>query len=270
MAFVEINNQSLHYEDSQNNKTTSKTTLILMHGFLMDLDMFTPITEALQDEFRVVRFDSRGFGKTKWDGKPFSMYAEADDCAELLNTLDIEKAVIGGMSKGGYGALRMALKYPEKVQGLVLMDTRSGTDEEPIKHLYRQTRDLWVHKGPVKDLLEQLSYGIIGSPEDPRTYYYRENYVRKWQEMSGDAIICAMNQMLERDEIDDQLSQIQVPTLVLHGENDNGIPIELGRKLAEDLPNTQFVQTQGGHAAALVYAEEFIPPIQEFLRQFEG
>ena len=119
MAFASINGQRIYFEDSGG----SGPAVILGHGFLMDHTMFEPQRKALTPEFRLITWDERGFGLTETDGEPFSYWDSASDCLGLLDHLGIGKAVVGGMSQGGFLSLRVALSAPERVRALVLLST---------------------------------------------------------------------------------------------------------------------------------------------------
>ena len=125
MSFAEINGQRIRYEDSGGDGAP----VILAHGFLMDREMFAPQMEALSGEFRVITWDERGFGETEFDGEPFTYWDSAADCLALLDHLGIERAVVGGMSQGGFLSLRAALTAPERVRALVLIDTQAGVED---------------------------------------------------------------------------------------------------------------------------------------------
>ena len=72
----------------------------------------------------MITWDQRGFGQTEFDSQPFTYWDSADDCLGLLDHLQLDRAVIGGMSQGGFVALRAALKAPERVRALILHRTR--------------------------------------------------------------------------------------------------------------------------------------------------
>src|SRR5579863_6410899 len=124
MPIAEINGHPLYFEDSGCNGPP----VVWSHGFLMDHEMFAPQVSALAGEFRCVTWDERGFGRTPAEG-PFTYWDSAADVLALLSHLDIERAVLGGMSQGGFISLRAALLAPERVTGLVLIDTQAGTED---------------------------------------------------------------------------------------------------------------------------------------------
>lgn len=265
MAIAQVNGQGLSYEDSGG----EGPALLFMHGFLMDQSMFDPQVAALASSYRCIRFDARGFGQTQWDGQPFSLYDTAADAIGLLNYLGIQQAAIVGMSQGGYAALRLALRYPERVKALVLMSTQSGADPAEGKAQFYQMRDTWKNVGPVPPLVEGVMTAIIGPKAETAALW--QEWTPKWQTRTGDQIFHAMNNLLQRDDITaEQLRKITAPALVTHGDADLGMPIELGEQLAQNLPNCKgFVRIPGAaHAANLTHPQIINPPLLAFLAEY--
>src|SRR6202167_1162977 len=161
MPFAAINGQRIRFEDSGGDGPA----VILAHGFLMDREMFAPQVAALAPEFRVITWDERGFGETEYDGKPFTYWDSASDCLGLLDHLDIEEAVLGGMSQGGFLSLRAALLAPKRVRALVLIDTQAGPEDPERMPAYRQMQETWLQAGPIEDLANVVASLIIGDPE---------------------------------------------------------------------------------------------------------
>src|SRR5271169_511678 len=160
MPFAEVNGQRIRFDDSGGDGSA----VILSHGFLMDREMFAAQIVALAPEFRVISWDERGFGKTEFDGEPFTYWDSARDCLGLLDHLGIERAVLGGMSQGGFVSLRAALLAPGRVRGLVLLDTQAGLEDPASVPLYRDMLDSWVDGGPTPELADVAASIIIGEP----------------------------------------------------------------------------------------------------------
>ncbi len=257
MPIAELNGQGIYFEDSGG----SGHPLILSHGFLMDGRMFDPQVAALAPEFRVIRWDSRAFGRTRWDGKPFSLYDLASDCIALLDHLGIDKAVVGGMSQGGYCALRIALRYPERVKALVLMSTRGTADNEQIKAHYLEAARVWSTVGP-EPIVQALSGPVLG---DPRLYPI---WLDRWRQLPATNYVAAVHNLTDRDDISGRLKEIRCPTIVFHGLEDTGIPPSDGEFLHKTLPGSvRFVPVpHATHAANLSHPEVVNPPLLEFLR----
>ena len=153
MPFAEVNGQRIRFDDSGGDGPS----VILSHGFLMDREMFASQIEALGGEFRVITWDERGFGETEFDGEPFTYWDSAGDCLGLLEHLGIERAVLGGMSQGGFLSLRAALLAPERVRALVLIDTQAGVEDPERLPAYRQMQETWLQVGPVDELIPMVA-----------------------------------------------------------------------------------------------------------------
>jgi pimeloyl-ACP methyl ester carboxylesterase len=178
MPFADIHGQRIFYEDSGG----SGPAVVLAHGFLMSHAMFDPQVAALAPDLRVIRWDERAHGRTEWDNKPFTYWDSAADCLALLDHLGLDRAVIGGMSQGGFLSLRAALLRPDRVKGLVLIDTQAGVDDEETRARYRTMRDTWVAMGALEPLVEIVAGLILG----PRQYW--EPWVSAWREVPRDHV----------------------------------------------------------------------------------
>jgi pimeloyl-ACP methyl ester carboxylesterase len=258
MPYADINGQRIHFEDSGG----SGSPVVFTHGFLMDQSMFDPQVEALSPEFRVIRWDSRTFGETEWDGKPFTLWDSASDIIGLLDHLGIDQAVLGGMSQGGFTSLRAALAHPGRVKALVLMSTSGHSDDdEETRHRRGQLADVW---SPDPALLGQLAGMILGGEE------HWEPWISKWKQVSRERVKGAMPALVNRDDIFPRLREITCPALVIHGTADMGIPFEKGEALAKALPRCKgFVRVEGAaHAPSLTHYKEVNPKLLEFLRAF--
>jgi len=124
MPTAAVNGIEVSYTDSGG----AGPVVVLSHGFLMNQSMFDAQVAALAPEYRVITWDERGHGGTAAPG-PFSYWDSARDALALLDHLGIERAVLGGMSQGGFLSLRAALLAPERVSGLILIDSQAGTEE---------------------------------------------------------------------------------------------------------------------------------------------
>src|SRR5260370_7751183 len=128
----EVNGQRIYYEDSGG----QGLPVVLSHGLLMDHEMFAPQVDALRSQYRVITWDQRCHGLTETTTDPFTYWDSADDLAGLLDNLGIERAVLGGMSQGGFVSLRFALRYPERVRAIVFFDShpRPQDPDKPPTH----------------------------------------------------------------------------------------------------------------------------------------
>ncbi|UQA59423.1 alpha/beta fold hydrolase [Polyangium aurulentum] len=260
MPQAKVNGQNIHFEDTGG----SGPAVILAHGFLMNQAMFEPQVRALSPEFRVVRWDARGWGRTEYDGRPFSYWDSADDCVRLLDHLGIERAVVGGMSQGGFTALRAALRYPDRVKALVLISTQAAVDAPEAIAGNRQMLDTWRAMGPIDPLVEAIAGLLLGARE---TW---EPWVSQWKTLPKDHLDTPTEALLSRDDITARLGEITCPAIVFHGTADGAITLERGEQVARGLVGCkQFVKVEGAaHAPNLTHPEQVNPPLLAFLRQY--
>ena len=258
MPYADVNGQRIRYEDSGGDGPA----VILSHGFLMDREMFAPQVAALAPEFRVITWDERGFGETEFDGEPFTYWDSASDCFGLLDHLGIERAVLGGMSQGGFLSLRAALSAPERVRALVLIDTQSGVEDPERLPAFRQMQQTWLDVGPVDDLANAIATLIIGDPE------LSVRWIAKWRALPRESMKAPGDCLFERDDITDRVGEITCPAIVFHGTADLSIEIELAEKLCDGLSGcVGLVRVEGApHAANLTHPEAVNGPLLEFLR----
>jgi pimeloyl-ACP methyl ester carboxylesterase len=258
MPFADINGQRIRFEDTGG----PGWPVVLSHGFLMDHEMFGPQVAALSPEFRVITWDERGFGETEFDGQPFTYWDSAKDCLGLLDHVGIDRAVLGGMSQGGFLSMRAALLEPERVRALVLIDTQSGTEDPARLPEYRQMQETWLQVGPVDELADAIANLIIGDPAINQTW------IAKWREWPRENLKAAGDCLFERDDLTERVGEITCPAIVFHGTADQSIELENGEQLCAALPGCAgIVRVEGGpHASNLTHPDQVNAPLIEFLR----
>ena len=257
MPHAAINGQQIYFEDSGGDGAP----VVLAHGFLMDHEMFAPQVAALTAAgYRTITWDERGFGLTEFDGQPFTYWDSARDCLGLLDHLGIDRAVVGGMSQGGFLSLRAALTAPERVRALILLDTQAGAEDPAVLEGYRQMTDTWVTVGPVDELAETVADIIIAEPDT------NAEWIAKWKARPHELMREPSNCLLGRDDITDRLGEITCPALVVHGIDDTAITMDRADVLAAGLAGAgPVVQVGGAHAANLTNPEPVNAAILDFL-----
>jgi 3-oxoadipate enol-lactonase len=258
MPFAELRRQRLYYEDTQGDGLP----VVLSHGFLMDGDMFAPQVAALRGNHRVVTWDQRGHGRTVSTPDPFTYWDSADDLAALLDHLRIERAVVGGMSQGGFVSMRFALRHPDRAAGLVLIDTQSGTEDPEKAIQYELMHDVWVGSGPNEQLTRMVAAIIIGN-ERPES----SAWVAKWVAREPASLTQIYRTLMDRDDITARVGEIRAPALVVHGTEDAAIDMALAERLCQSLPDCRgLVRVEGaGHASNLTHPEPVNAALEEFL-----
>jgi pimeloyl-ACP methyl ester carboxylesterase len=260
MPLCEVNGQWIHYEDTGGNLPP----LVLAHGLLMDHSMFAPQVEALSSRCRVITWDARCHGETETTDDPFSYLDLAGDLKGLLDHLGIAHAVIGGMSQGGFVALRFALKHPERVDALILMSTQAGAEDPDKAAIYESMLDVWEGEGLNDQLAETIAAIVLGN-EWPG----RDAWIAKWRQWPRSLLRPAFNALVGREDIHDRLVEIKAPALVIHGTADAAIDLEPAQRLCSGLSNSRpLVTIEGaGHACNLTHPKLVNLVVQQFLAE---
>ena len=262
MPIAAVNGQKIYYEDTGG----SGPAVIFSHGLFMDHEMFAPQVAAFGDRRRVVTWDERGHGLTETTPGDFSYWDSADDLRGLLDSLGIDRAVIGGMSQGGFVSLRFALRWPERVAGLVLLDSQAGCEDPAALPQYEAMVDVWTTDGPSDMIADTVAAIVIGAdrPESPA-------WIAKWKARPLPGIRQIFTTLVTRDDITGRLPEIAAPALVVHGEEDTAIEMARAEALVAGLPGARpLVRVPGGaHATNLTHPEPVNAAIARFLDEVE-
>jgi pimeloyl-ACP methyl ester carboxylesterase len=258
MPFADVNDQHIYFEDSGGDGPA----VIFSHGFLMDHEMFESQVAALAGEFRCITWDERGFGATVAGG-PFTYWDSADDALALLSSLGVERAFFVGMSQGGFVLLRCALRAPDRVIGLGLIDTQAGVEADEALPLYDAMVDDWTTNGLSDDLAGAIAGIILGPGSD------HAPWIAKWKARAKDFIREPYRTLVDRDDITGRLSEVKAPAIVLHGEADATIPMEKATQLRDEIAGCEeLVRIPGaGHASNVSHPSEVNGPLASFMRR---
>jgi YbgC/YbaW family acyl-CoA thioester hydrolase len=236
--------------------------VVLLHGYPFDRTMWRDQLLGIQGH-RVLAPDLRGFGATERGDGSLGVGDYADDVAALLDTLGIQRAVIVGLSMGGYVALAFAERHRERLAGLVLMDTKATPDDAAG----RQGRDDAIATitaegtaKPIAGMMEKLF--AADTPAE-----VRERVLAMMQRATPSAMIGALTAMRDRPDRATLLPRLaEVPALVLVGSEDRLTPPDANRFIAETLPGAEFVLVEGaGHLPAMERPATVNEALQAFL-----
>lgn len=238
--------------------------VLFAHAFPLNRTMWAPNVSALVDRCRCVAMDFRGFGETTLT-PPYSMEQYADDLAHLLDVLHIEKVVVVGCSMGGYVSFAFWRRHRDRVRALVLADTRPGADSEETVVRRRQLIELARTEGSTAVANAQIA-SIVGKTtreKQPDTY---DAVHRMMAQAPADGIIGALEAMMSRPDSTALLATIDVPTLIVVGDEDVPTPPKEARAMHEKLPGSTLEVIAGaGHLSNLERPAAFNHVLTEFL-----
>ncbi len=226
--------------------------VVFIHGFPLNHSMWARQVDELATGNHVIVPDLRGFGRSTVTDGTVTMAQQADDVAAILNELGIQQPVsLCGLSMGGYVAFEFLRKYRERVRSLILCDTKSAADTGEAAAGRRQMADRVLVDGAgfvAEAMLPKLLH--------PRTATAQPLLAESVREMilSTDprGIAAAQRGMAERADATSLLSTINVPTLVLVGQEDAISPAAEMKKLADSIPQAEFhIVPDAGHMAPL-------------------
>ena len=239
--------------------------LVLLHAFPLNGRMFEPQIEAFSEERRVVAPDLPGFGRSpRTPAQPDVRYY-AEGVSGLLDRLGLERVVVLGVSMGGYVAFGCMRLFPERVSGLVLANTRPDPDSEEIrenrKNMVRRVADEGVEV-----LLELQMQRLLARDTREKNGAVVEKVRAMILESSPNGVVAALGAMRERPDSTPLLGDIEVPTLVIGGEEDGISSPEVMGAMAEKIPGSRHVTLpHAGHLSNLEAPEGFNAAMKEFL-----
>jgi pimeloyl-ACP methyl ester carboxylesterase len=241
------------------------TPLVLLHGFPLSSAMWLAQREGLAARFRVITPDLRGFGGSPLGTDEPSIDAMADDVASLLDSRGIERAIIGGLSMGGYVTLAFCRRHPERVLGVVLADTKATADPEATRASRIRIAERLEAERNVSVLLEELLPQLVG-PTTMRQRALVYGRVRGLvQSTPPHAAAWAQRAMANRPDSLGALAEFRAPALILHGAEDTIATEEDARAMAGTLPNAELtVIPRSGHLTAVEQPQLFNEAVAEF------
>lgn len=246
MPEVESQGIEIHYE-----VRGAGPPLVLMHSFLCSSAMWEPQIEPLARHFRLINIDMRGHGESGAVTEPLTLYDLVDDVIAVLDRQEIDRAVWAGLSIGGMIALRAALRHPERVDRLLLLDTDAGAEKTWVTLKYRGLG--WIARrfglAPVSGQVARQMFGATTRREQRELV---ATWGERFESVDVPSILLVLEALVKRDDLYPSLGRIDAPALVLVGSEDVSLPPARSRLLAERLPGAQLVEIErAGHLSSL-------------------
>lgn len=257
------------------------TPLVLLHAFPVDARMWNPVRGLLDDQLRVITPDQRGLGESALDGSSARRLAEpeenrtaehpsiavaAADILALLDRLELPQVVLGGCSMGGYVAMAVLRAAPQRVAGLLLVDTKAVADNDEQRASRFQVADRAERDGTGGWLADSTLPNLLGRT----THEQRPEVVASVRDLidaqPAEGVAWAQRAMAGRPDCTDTLRAYTGPALVVVGEEDTLTPPENARELAGALPGGELVTLPGvGHLPSIESPEAFADAVRPWL-----
>ena len=250
--------------------------ILLIHGFGVKKEVWMAQVGDLSQHFKVIRFDNRGSGKSsRPSGTNMDIFT--DDVKNLLDYLQIEKTHVIGWSLGGMIALNFILKYPEKVDKLVLICTVPGYPTEEAPEIYKKMRLYELEIGPEKAFWETARANYYSTyrremEKDPKKKYFgiwsAEDFIKFLSlDPSTPQDIINQAEALKTHNTFDRLKEINNQTLLIAASHDRLTPQVTMEEMHQQIPNSSLtVIEKSGHYAPMTRTPEVNKAIIEFLK----
>ena len=262
--FALLDSIELAYDDGG-----AGTPCLFVHGFPHNRSLWTPQLQGLTVNVRCLAPDLRGFGETTVL-PPFSMARYADDLAALLDVLHVDKAVVAGLSMGGYVVFEFWRRHPDRVRALVLCNTRAGADSLEAKEKRRAQMTVAREHGS-SAIADSMMTGMLGKTTREKRPEITNEVHRMISSAPVEGLVGALQAMIDRPDSTPTLATINVPTLVVTGDEDTIIPVEEARALHAGIRGSKLEIISGaGHLSNLERPSAFNHVFSEFLAQLSG
>lgn len=265
MPTINLDGLALFYHDEGQGEP-----VLLIHGFPFSSEMYQPQRAELSTRFRVVTPDLRGMGRSDVqnaiDGYSLDVYA--DDLVVLLDHLGIGQVIVGGMSMGGYILFALLRRHPDRVKGIILIDTKAAADTEEAKaNRYKMAEQARAEDSSavVESMLPKMLTERTRNERPELVQFVREMMLAT----SVEGIVAAQEAMAARPDSTSMLPNINVPVLIIVGSEDPLTPPSVAEEMQRQIPNARLVVIEGAaHAANLERPEEVNRALEEWLTQF--
>ncbi len=221
-----------------------KPPIFLIHGFVSSIYTFNRLIPMLTEHFSVVAIDLPGFGKSE-KSKTFvySFVNYANVIAACIDYFNLKKVILVGHSMGGQVALYTAKTIPDQISKLVLLCS-SGYLKRAKKALiycsylpfFKQYVKRYIKKQDVKKSLENVFYN-----HNLITDELMEEFIEPIREKDFPISLIRLLRYREGDLTSEQLKEIKVPALLIWGEEDKVVPVNVGKRLVQDLPQAKLI-----------------------------
>jgi 3-oxoadipate enol-lactonase len=235
------------------------TTLLLVHAFPIDASMWDDQVTALGGEADVLAPSLPGFGGTAPIGDVLTVDAMADFLAGQLDAAGAERAVVCGLSMGGYAAFSLWRRHRERISGLMLADTRAEPDDEAGRERRRGVAEKARTEG--SGAIAENPPPLLSEGADPALWDRVKEMIRR---QAGEAIAAASLGMAERPDSRPILPTIDVPTTIVVGSADTLTPPAMSQTMAAAIPQAELVMLDGaGHLSNLENSEGFLSALRK-------
>jgi 3-oxoadipate enol-lactonase len=262
---IPVNGIQLSYDDVGD----GSTPIIFLHGFPFDKTMWHGQLDFLKASYRLIACDIRGFGKSVDENSTLSIDLFADDLIALMDALTFDKAIICGLSMGGFIALNAYQRFPDRFAGLVLCDTQCIADTPEVKE----------KRYKIIEEIERTGANDFNSTFI-KNVFHKDSLVNKRElvDQLSEVVFSNSQQIIqhglvalaERTETCTTLGAVGVPTLILCGREDAVTPLVQSEYMHQHIKwSILYIIDNAGHVSNLEQPLEFNNSLRDFLNTID-
>ena len=251
------------------NQGEGPETIVFSHGLLFSSAMFAAQVDHFKDRYRCIAFDHRGQGQSPVTKDGYDLDTLADDAIKLIEDLDVGPVHFAGLSMGGMVGMRIAIKRPDLLKSLILLDTSADDEPDENKSGYATLNFIgrWFGFGVVVKKLLPIMFGqtFLNDPA-------RADDRQKWSKFLANngriGTTRAVKGVIERSSVADGLGKIGMPALILVGEEDTATPPEKSESLQKKITGSKLVIIpRAGHSSTIEEPDAVNAAIDTFLSE---
>ncbi len=231
--------------------------------------MFHHQVEYFKHRFRVITYDHRGQGASEVTTGGYDMDSLYRDAVALIEKLELGAVHFGGLSMGGFVAMRIAARRPDLVRSLILMETSAQDEPNKLKYgLLNTIVKLFGVNSVVKPVMKiMFGSSFLSDPERKEERAYWTQQLKNNQK----SIVRAVSGVIDRAGLEQELAKIECPTLILVGTEDIATTPEKAAFIHRHIPNSKLVRIEhAGHTACVEEPDQYNHEIEKFLNNLKS
>lgn len=259
------NGVGIHYEIEG---VQGGPAVTLSHSLGACLEMWEPQVEAFGDRYRLVRYDSRGHGRSAAPAPPYTLEAMADDLRAVLDDAGVERTAFVGISMGGMIGQTFALRYPDRLWALVLCDTTSEVPEA-MKPMWDERIRITHQQGMAPHVEPTVERWL--TQQTRSAHPDKADTIRRWVAATASNGYIGCCHAIRELSLTDALRKIEVPTLVVVGAEDSATPPEVAERIHERIEGSRMeVIEDAAHLSSFERPAELNRIVGGFLAEHAG
>ena len=261
MPFINANDAELYYEEHG----SGDETIVFSHGLLMSSDMFRSQIDALSSRYRCITYDHRGQGRSQVTKDGYDIDNVTEDAIGLIEKLNAAPCHFVGLSMGGFAGMRIAIRRPELLRSLTLVETSADPEPNAKPYTIMSLVGRWLGFGLVISRVMKIMFGETFL-NDPARKSEREDWRNRILNNDRLGTTRAASGVINREGVYGQLDSIRTPTLIMVGEEDIATIPEKSQRMHDRINGSKLVTIPGaGHSSSIEQPESVTREIESFL-----